>query len=84
MTLNECVSELCRREGKKKIALDAGQAREVLARLREIIGEEVGIDLYDVIAAKSIYLDMSVCSKKHGHYEAFPMFPWSGGKPVKK
>lgn len=85
MTRNELITELCKREGGKRQALDAGQCREVLAKLRAIIGEEIGIDLYEAIQGRCICIDAAgLTERKHDHYEAFPVYAWRNGKPVKK
>lgn len=52
MTRNELLKKLCAAEGGKREALDAGQCREVLAKLRRIIGEDCGVDLDDIIRGK--------------------------------
>lgn len=79
MTRNELITELCKREGGKRQAIDAGQAREVLAKLRAIIGEKTGVDLYDLLEWRTVCLDFA-----NIHYEALRVYPWRGGKPVKK
>jgi len=83
MTRMELIREWCADEGKKKTCLNAAQAQECWSVLRRIIGEEVGIDIEDAIAGRSICMDVSALSKKHEHYEAFPVYAWKGGKPVK-
>lgn len=50
----ELITEWCKREGKRKSALDAPQAREALSLLRDIIGERVGVDLYEIIEGKGV------------------------------
>lgn len=84
MTREELIGKWCAAEGGKKSALDAPQAREAWAKLRAIIGSECGIDLDDVINYRSLCLDVSALSKKHERYEAFPVYAWRNGKPVKK
>lgn len=69
MTRNELITELCR--------------AEVLAKLRAIIGEETGVDLYELLEWKTVCLDLSAFARL-GHFEALRVYPWRAGKPVKK
>jgi len=83
MTRNELITKWCAAEGGKVSALDAPQAREAYAKLRKIIGYEVGIDLDDVIDGRSICIDATGLTRKASHFEAFPVFAWRSGKPLK-
>lgn len=79
MTRNELITEWCKREGGKKEALNAPEARQALAKLRAIIGEDSGVDLYEVIAQKC------APKTKWKPYLAFTIhWPWVDGKPVKQ
>lgn len=80
MTRNELLKKLCAAEGGKRQALDAGQCREVLAKLRAIIGAEVGVDLDDIIAWKCIGLSLDSGQR----YEAFRVHLWRNGKPARR
>lgn len=79
MTRNELLKKLCAAEGGKREVLDAGQCREVLAKLRQIIGEEVGIDLDDILAWRCVGMSTDAGDR----YEAFRVYGWHGGKPSK-
>ena len=83
MTRTELITEWCAGEGKKKVCLNAAQAQECWRILRQIVGEEVGIDIEDVIAGRSVCIDASGLTNKCYHYEAFRVYAWKGGKPVK-
>lgn len=74
MTRNELLKALCAAEGGKRQALDAGQGREVIAKLRVIIAENFGVDLDDIIRERE------VCKIYTGHsaaiaYRFLPMSP---------
>lgn len=81
MTRNEFITELCKREGKKRQALDAGQAREVLAMMRAIIGEGTGVDLYEVITGKNICSGRTQRGLLYVGHRWHNL--WRNGKPVK-
>lgn len=83
MTRKELLKKLCTAEGGKRQALDAGQCREVLAKLRCIIGEETGVDLDEIIAMKCVTIDLAGLSAKAEYFEAFQTHAWRNGKPVK-
>ncbi|MCC6797691.1 MAG: hypothetical protein IT366_21440 [Candidatus Hydrogenedentes bacterium] len=74
MTRNELITKLCKEEGGKRQALDAGQGREVVAKLRRIIAENFGVDLDDIIRQRE------ACKIYTGHsaaiaYRYLPMGP---------
>lgn len=83
MTRNELLSKWCAAEKGKKSALDAPQARECYAKLRQIIGEETGVDIDDIIAGKCLSLECSGITAKADLFEAFRTYAWRAGKPVK-
>lgn len=64
MTRNELLKKICAAEGGKRQALDAGQGREVLAKLRVIIAENFGVDIDDIIRQRE------VCKIYTGHHAA--------------
>jgi len=86
MKRDELLKKWCALEGGKVEALNWPQAKEAWASLRRIIGNERGIDIDDILEGRSIYLDMGELAPKHhlAVYEAFPLYAWSDGKPVKK
>lgn len=74
MTRNELIRLLCAEEGGKRQALDAGQGREVISKLRVIIAENFGVDIDDIIR------DREVCKIYTGQaaaiaYRYLPMSP---------
>ena len=83
MTRNELLKQWCAAEGGKKSALDWPQSKQCYAKLRQIIGEETGVDLDDVITWKCACIDFGGLSGASGHFEAFRTYAWRNGKPVK-
>lgn len=45
---NYLVKKICEKEGKKKQALDAGQAREVLLKLKQVLDSDEAVDAFNV------------------------------------
>lgn len=72
--LNNFIALLCEAECGKRQALDAGQAREVLAKMRRIIGGDLGVDLYELIAWDTVAMCFGHYSNLD-QYEALRVYP---------
>lgn len=77
MKRDELLKLWCKAEGGKVQALDWPQSKQAYAILRRIIAEELGIDLDDVIAGKSLTIDAAGVTNKAEMYEAFPVYAWA-------
>lgn len=72
--LNNFITVLCEAEGGKRQALDAGQAREVLAKIRRILGNSHGVDLYELIAWETVTMRFYE-SADYAEYESLRVYP---------
>lgn len=72
--LDNFIALLCEAEGGKRQALDAGQAREILAKMRHILGHHLGVDFYELIAWETVTLSFGQYSSCD-EYEALRVYP---------
>ena len=82
MTRSQLLKELCKAEKGKRQCLDAGQAREVWAKLRGIIGASTGVDIEDIIEDRGVSM-VWADNTPNDYYQAFPLHFFKNGKPVK-